>query len=95
VTKNGIDGNFALAFISLVGDDMVSWNGYMIATRRERFERVVSELRSSECSCCLTKLGTSFNPPYTFYCSFARMSGPDFGQNININNPPTIFRGKV
>jgi hypothetical protein len=29
----GIDGNFALAFISLVGDDMVSWNGYTIATR--------------------------------------------------------------
>jgi hypothetical protein len=35
VTKegNGIDGNFALAFLSLVGDDMVSWNGYTIATR--------------------------------------------------------------
>jgi hypothetical protein len=31
--QNGIDGNFARAFISLVGDDMVSWNGYTIATR--------------------------------------------------------------
>jgi hypothetical protein len=50
VTKygNGIDGNFVRAFISLVGDDMVSWNGYTIATRRERFETVLSELRSSE-----------------------------------------------
>jgi hypothetical protein len=55
---------------------------------RERLERVVSELISSECSaCCLTKSGTWFNPPppYTLYCSFARISGPDFwAQNRRI-----------
>jgi hypothetical protein len=53
---------------------------------RERFERVVSEPRSPECSCCLTKSNTWFNlpPPYTFYC-FGRISGPDFGlQNRGI-----------
>jgi hypothetical protein len=33
ISERAIDGNFALAFISLVGDDMVSWNGYTIATR--------------------------------------------------------------
>jgi hypothetical protein len=53
---------------------------------RERFERVMSELRSSECSCFLTKSGTWFNPPppplYTFNCIFARISGPDFGLQI-------------
>jgi hypothetical protein len=52
---------------------------------RERFERVVSKPRLPECSCCLTKSDTWFNPTYTFYCNFARISGPDFGlQNSGI-----------
>jgi hypothetical protein len=41
---------------------------------RERLESVVSEPRSSECSCCLTKSGTWFNPPPTLF--IAQILGP-------------------
>jgi hypothetical protein len=50
---------------------------------RERLERVVSELRSSECSCRLTKSGTWFNPPPTLCIAVLRESqDPTFGLKI-------------
>jgi hypothetical protein len=61
---------------------------------RERFERVVSEQRSLECSCCLTKLGIWFNhtPPTLFIAGLRESRGPDFGlQNRGIPH----FRGRI
>jgi hypothetical protein len=58
---------------------------------RERFEGVVSELRSLECSCCLTKPGTWFNSPTpTLFIAVLRESqDPISGSKI------AEFRGRI